>query len=98
MAPACARVVARACSVSWQQNGPHQQQPICIVLYAVVSLADDVTYTSLPIGPEVDTLPEGTYQCIFWGMASDGTVGANKEAIKIIGAADDIFVQVSYLH
>lgn len=59
--------------------------------------ADDVTYTSLPVSYEVDTLPEGTYQCMFWGMGSDGTVGANKEAIKIIAAADDdMYVQVSY--
>eukprot|EP00878_Enallax_costatus_P009641 GHUV01010072.1.p1 GENE.GHUV01010072.1~~GHUV01010072.1.p1 ORF type:complete len:949 (+),score=263.54 GHUV01010072.1:230-3076(+) len=62
-----------------------------------VGITDDLTYTSLPIGPEVDTLPEGTYQCIFWGMGSDGTVGANKEAIKIIGGADDhTYVQGSF--
>jgi hypothetical protein len=56
--------------------------------------ADDVTFTSLPIGPEINTLPKGTYQCLFWGMGSDGTVGANKEAIKIIAKGDDTFAQV----
>lgn len=56
--------------------------------------ADDVTFTSLPIGPEINTLPTGTYQCLFWGMGSDGTVGANKEAIKIIAKGDDTFAQV----
>jgi hypothetical protein len=56
--------------------------------------ADDVTFTSLPIGPEINTLPQGTYQCLFWGMGSDGTVGANKEAIKIIAKGDDTFAQV----
>lgn len=53
-----------------------------------------MTFTSLPIGPEINTLPEGTYQCLFWGMGSDGTVGANKEAIKIIAKGDDTFAQV----
>jgi hypothetical protein len=43
-----------------------------------VGITDDVTMTSLPVGPEVDTLPAGTYECLFWGMGSDGTVGANK--------------------
>lgn len=56
--------------------------------------SDDVTFTSLPIGPEINTLPTGTYQCLFWGMGSDGTVGANKEAIKIIAKGDDTFAQV----
>lgn len=55
---------------------------------------DDVTFTSLPIGPEINTLPNGTYQCLFWGMGSDGTVGANKEAIKIIAKGDETFAQV----
>lgn len=53
-----------------------------------------MTFTSLPIGPEINTLPKGTYQCLFWGMGSDGTVGANKEAIKIIAKGDDTFAQV----
>jgi pyruvate-ferredoxin/flavodoxin oxidoreductase len=43
-----------------------------------VGITDDVTMTSLPVGPEIDTLPAGTYECMFWGMGSDGTVGANK--------------------
>jgi hypothetical protein len=58
--------------------------------------ADDVTFTSLSIGPEINTLPKGTYQCLFWGMGSDGTVGANKEAIKIIAKGDDTFAQVRW--
>lgn len=60
-----------------------------------VGIHDDVTSTSLTVGPEIDTLPLSTYQCLFWGMGSDGTVGANKEAIKIIGEADEgTYVQV----
>jgi pyruvate-ferredoxin/flavodoxin oxidoreductase len=59
-----------------------------------VGITDDVTFTSLPIGPDVDTVPEGTTQCLFWGMGSDGTVGANKEAVKIIAKEDNVFAQV----
>jgi hypothetical protein len=64
------------------------------LLLLQVGITDDVTFTSLPIGPEINTLPKGTYQCLFWGMGSDGTVGANKEAIKIIAKGDDTFAQV----
>lgn len=64
------------------------------VFIARLASADDVTFTSLPIGPDINTLPKGTYQCLFWGMGSDGTVGANKEAIKIIAKGDDTFAQV----
>lgn len=52
-----------------------------------VGIVDDVTHLSLPWGPEIDTMPKGTFQCLFWGMGSDGTVGANKEAVKIIADA-----------
>lgn len=60
-----------------------------------IGITDDVTFTSLPVGPEINTLPKGTYQCLFWGMGSDGTVGANKEAIKIIAKDDHTYAQVS---
>ncbi len=39
---------------------------------------DDLKNSNLPIGPEINTMPAGTRQCVFWGMGSDGTVGANK--------------------
>jgi pyruvate-ferredoxin/flavodoxin oxidoreductase len=65
-----------------------------LLLLVQVGITDDVTFTSLPVGPEINTLPKGTYQCLFWGMGSDGTVGANKEAIKIIAKGDDTFAQV----
>lgn len=51
-----------------------------------LGIVDDVTFLNLPVGPTVKTLPPGTQQCMFWGMGSDGTVGA-KEAIKIIADA-----------
>ncbi len=58
-----------------------------------VGIVDDVTYTSLPIEEEIDTVREGTINCKIWGLGSDGTVGANKSAIKIIGDNTDLYVQ-----
>ncbi len=58
-----------------------------------VGIVDDVTHTSLDIKEEIDTQPEGTVSCKFWGLGADGTVGANKEAIKIIGDHTDKFTQ-----
>ncbi len=59
----------------------------------VVGIEDDVTKTSLPVGPALGTTPVGTVQCKFWGLGSDGTVGANKSAIKIIGDNTPLFAQ-----
>ncbi|MBR1424584.1 pyruvate:ferredoxin (flavodoxin) oxidoreductase [bacterium] len=50
-----------------------------------VGINDDVTHKSLPINEHIVTEPEGTTNCMFWGLGSDGTVGANKNSIKIIG-------------
>ncbi|PRR75402.1 pyruvate:ferredoxin (flavodoxin) oxidoreductase [Clostridium thermopalmarium] len=58
-----------------------------------VGIVDDVTHTSLPAGEDIDTTPEGTKACKFWGLGSDGTVGANKSAIKIIGDHTDMYAQ-----
>ena len=58
-----------------------------------VGIEDDVTYTSLEQGPLMDTVPEGTVQCKFFGLGADGTVGANKQAIKIIGDHTDLYAQ-----
>ena len=58
-----------------------------------VSIVDDVTYTSLPVTELLDTTPAGTKSCKFWGLGSDGTVGANKSAIKIIGDYTDMYAQ-----
>ncbi|MDD4730741.1 MAG: pyruvate:ferredoxin (flavodoxin) oxidoreductase [Desulfovibrio sp.] len=58
-----------------------------------VGIVDDVTETSLPVSEKLDTTPEGTVQCKFWGLGSDGTVGANKQAIKIIGDNTDMYAQ-----
>ncbi len=58
-----------------------------------VGIVDDVTNTSLFDCDCVDTTPEGTVQCKFWGLGSDGTVGANKQAIKIIGDNTKLYAQ-----
>ncbi|MEW6614565.1 MAG: pyruvate:ferredoxin (flavodoxin) oxidoreductase [Thermodesulfobacteriota bacterium] len=58
-----------------------------------VGIVDDVTYTSLDLGTEIDPSPKGTVRCKFWGLGADGTVGANKNAIKIIGENTDMFSQ-----
>ncbi|KAB1443327.1 pyruvate:ferredoxin (flavodoxin) oxidoreductase [Pseudodesulfovibrio senegalensis] len=59
----------------------------------VVGIEDDVTNTSLVVAEALDTTPQGTVQCKFWGLGSDGTVGANKQAIKIIGDNTDMYAQ-----
>ena len=58
-----------------------------------VGIIDDVTDSSLPMPQDINTAPEGTVQCKFWGLGSDGTVGANKSAIKIIGDNTDMYAQ-----
>jgi pyruvate-ferredoxin/flavodoxin oxidoreductase len=63
-----------------------------------VSIVDDVTYLSLPAAPEFDSTPDGNYSCKFWGLGSDGTVGANKQAVKIIGDNTDYNVQAYFAY
>ncbi|KLU38909.1 MAG: pyruvate-flavodoxin oxidoreductase [Peptococcaceae bacterium 1109] len=58
-----------------------------------IGIVDDVSGTSLPETDIVETSPEGTISCKFWGLGSDGTVGANKTAIKIIGENTPLYVQ-----
>lgn len=58
-----------------------------------IGIVDDVTNLSLDIDENIQTVAEGTIQCKFWGFGSDGTVGANKSAIKIIGDGTDMYAQ-----
>ncbi|HHU93130.1 MAG TPA: pyruvate:ferredoxin (flavodoxin) oxidoreductase, partial [Halanaerobiaceae bacterium] len=58
-----------------------------------VGIVDDVTFTSLEVKEKINTIPEGTVSCKFWGLGSDGTVGANQSAIKIIGDNTDKYAQ-----
>jgi pyruvate-ferredoxin/flavodoxin oxidoreductase len=61
-----------------------------------IGIVDDVTYLSLDVARDIDTTPKGTVSCRFWGLGSDGTVGANKNSIKIIGDHTDMYVQAYF--
>ena len=61
-----------------------------------IGIVDDVTHLSLPVGAPLLTEPEGTISCKFWGLGSDGTVGANKNSIKIIGETTDMYCQAYF--
>jgi pyruvate-ferredoxin/flavodoxin oxidoreductase len=61
-----------------------------------IGIVDDVTHTSLAEDEVINTAPEGTISCKFWGLGSDGTVGANKQAIKIIGDHTKLYVQAYF--
>ena len=61
-----------------------------------ININDDVTHLSLPIAAEPNVAARGTIACKFWGLGSDGTVGANKNSIKIIGDHTDLYVQAYF--
>jgi pyruvate-ferredoxin/flavodoxin oxidoreductase len=61
-----------------------------------LSINDDVTHLSLPVTSNPDVAPEGTKACKFWGLGADGTVGANKNSVKIIGDHTDKYVQAYF--
>ena len=61
-----------------------------------IGIEDDVTNLSLNAGPALVTTPEGTINCKFWGLGADGTVGANKNSIKIIGDNTDMYAQAYF--
>ncbi len=61
-----------------------------------IGICDDVTNLSLPLGERVNAAPAGATRCKFWGFGSDGTVGANKDAIKIIGDNTDLYAQAYF--
>jgi len=63
-----------------------------------VGIVDDVTFTSLPVLPEINVSPAGTYSAKFYGLGSDGTVGANKNSIKIIGDTTDKYCQAYFAY
>jgi len=63
-----------------------------------VGIVDDVSHTSLAPPKEIDPSPEGTVRCKFWGLGADGTVGANKNAIKIIGENTDMYAQAYFAY
>ena len=61
-----------------------------------IGIVDDVTHLSLDEGEALVTTPEGTINCKFWGLGADGTVGANKNSIKIIGDNTDMYAQAYF--
>jgi len=61
-----------------------------------VGINDDVTKLSIPVKEQIDVAPEGVVACMFWGLGSDGTVGANKDSIKIIGENTDMNAQAYF--
>ncbi|MBW1681783.1 MAG: pyruvate:ferredoxin (flavodoxin) oxidoreductase, partial [Deltaproteobacteria bacterium] len=63
-----------------------------------VGIVDDVSKSSLDLAEEIDPAPEGTVRCKFWGLGADGTVGANKNAIKIIGENTDLYAQAYFAY
>jgi pyruvate-ferredoxin/flavodoxin oxidoreductase len=63
-----------------------------------VGIVDDITFTSLPVLPEINVAEEGTYSAKFYGLGSDGTVGANKNSIKIIGDTTDKYCQAYFAY
>ncbi len=63
-----------------------------------VGITDDVTGLSLPVGQEVRVLPEGTVGAVFYGLGSDGTVGANKNTIKILGSREGTYAQGYFVY
>lgn len=63
-----------------------------------VGIVDDVKFLSLPLLPEISITPKGTYEAKFYGIGADGTVGANKNSIKIIAESTDKFAQAYFAY
>ena len=63
-----------------------------------LGIIDDVRFTNLPLLPEISTVPKGTFEGKFFGLGSDGTVGANKNSIKIIGDNTDKYAQAYFAY
>jgi len=63
-----------------------------------IGIVDDITFKSLPVKDDVDVVPKGTFSARFYGVGSDGTVGANKNSIKIIGDNTNLFAQAYFAY
>ena len=63
-----------------------------------VGITDDVTFRSLPVGEEISLAKPGTFEALFFGLGADGTVGANKNSIKIIGGSTDKYCQAYFAY
>ncbi|MDR1815299.1 MAG: pyruvate:ferredoxin (flavodoxin) oxidoreductase [Clostridiales Family XIII bacterium] len=96
-------VVGGRYGLSSKDVGPEQIKAVFDNLAAAspkngftVGIDDDVTHLSLPLGARLDTESPGTVCCKFWGLGSDGTVGANKNSIKIIAESTDLYAQAYF--
>lgn len=74
-------------------NAVYQNMRYNGINHFTVGIDDDVTHKSLPVVESIDAAPQGTRSCLFYGLGSDGTVGANKNSIKIIGDHTDKYAQ-----
>ena len=63
-----------------------------------VGIEDDVTNLSIPVGANINIMPSDVVSCMFWGLGADGTVGANKNSIKIIGGATEKYAQAYFAY
>src|SRR4030066_237714 len=93
-------IVGGRCGLGSKDTTPGQIKAVFDNLKSVepkngftIGINDDVTHTSLEGKEEIESAPEGTIRCKFWGLGSDGTVGANKNAIKIIGDNTGLYAQ-----
>ncbi|GAB4824108.1 hypothetical protein N2152v2_011154 [Parachlorella kessleri] len=78
----------------YENLGAHRRQDVKDGF--TVGITDDVSFSSLLYGAEPQVLPESTMECLFWGLGSDGTVGANKEAVKIIASQEGMHAQAYF--
>jgi len=81
---------SKPCSMSWPSRLPRN--------HFTVGINDDVTHTSLEYDPSFSTEPENVFRALFYGLGSDGTVGANKNSIKIIGEDTANYVQGYFVY
>ena len=85
----------------WVPRTPHRLRSLLYTTMLrkqkfTIGIVDDVTNLSLETGAPLVTTPEGTINCKFWGLGADGTVGANKNSIKIIGDNTDMYAQAYF--
>ncbi|MFC1642452.1 pyruvate:ferredoxin (flavodoxin) oxidoreductase [Myxococcota bacterium] len=99
------RVISGRYGLSSKEFTPAQVQAVLDELkkpqpknHFTVGIVDDVTHTSLELGPEFDISPPGTVQAMFYGLGADGTVGANKNSCKIIGEGTEKHVQAYFVY
>lgn len=99
------KIIGGTCGIGGKEFTPNQVYGIFNELAKdkpkmrfAVGVHDDVTFTSIDVPKGIDSVSANTKQCIFWGLGSDGTVGANKEAIKTISENTDYHAQGNFFY